>query len=454
MKYNIMIGLEVHVQINTKSKLFSSAINGEGDPNQNVNNIDIGIPGSLPRLNEDAIDRAIKTGLALNCEISRHCDFDRKHYFYPDLPLGFQITQFYNPICKGGYIMTQYGKVRLNRIHMETDSGKMIHTKSNSLLDFNRCGIPLMEIVTEPDMNSAESVSAFLIELIQTLKCIETSNCSMDKGNLRADINISIGDENGRHPRVEIKNVNSVNFVRKATECEIERQIKCVENGETYNQHTRRYDSDSNQTIFMRSKETELDYRYVHDFNIPAIHISEERISRIQLPELPSEKRIRYSKIIKNKEILEVIVSDRATWTYFENILPLVQNAELTANFIVGDLSGDKLSNFSAENLAKISNLFNEGKISSKIAKYLISVCESKDPIEIVEKENLLQINDTESIKKVVCEVMSENLKEVEDYKKGKEKLFKFFMGKCIAKTGGRCNAEVLEIVLKGELSK
>lgn len=450
MKYKVMIGLEVHAQVNTRTKLFSSASTSESDPNFNVNNIEIGVPGTLPQLNKEVVDKAIKTGLALHCKINNYSTFDRKHYFYPDLPLGYQITQFYHPICEGGYIETEFAKVRINRIHMETDAGKMIHTKSGSLLDFNRCGIPLLEIVTEPDMDSVESVSAFIIELIQTLRCIETSNCSMDKGNIRADINISIGNDQKRYPRVEIKNVNSVNFIRKATEIEIQRQIKCVESGEVYLQHTRRYDSDSNTTIFMRSKENELDYRYMPDFNIPSLYLTTERISSVELPELPRQKRIRYSNFIRNKEILEVIATEKTIGQYFDIIIPLVKNPELAANFIVVDLvSMDRLT-MDPNKFAKIVNMLINGEISTKVAKYLLS--KDEDPIEIVEKEDLLQISDKESIASTVFQVMKENPVELQKYKDGKIKLFQFFMGQCIAKTKGRCNTEILENILKEKL--
>ena len=444
-----MIGLEVHVQINTETKLFSSAKNQEGEPNTNVNNIDIGIPGCLPQLNFLAMEKAVKTGLAFNCEINHCSRFDRKHYSYPDLPLGYQITQFYEPVCKGGYIETQFSKVRINRIHVETDSGKMIHTSNNSLLDYNRCGIPLMEIVTEPDMNSSESVVAFLVQLIQTLKCIETSNCSMDKGNLRVDINISIADDQTRYPRVEIKNVNSVNFVRKAVETEIKRQVQCVKNKEYYKQHTRRYDSDSDTTSFMRSKENELDYRYMPDFNIPAFRISESFINSIELPELPKDRRERYKKVIRNKELIDII-TDKTIGNYFDKVYSKVKDPELAANFIVSDLVPNWiLLDFNTENLIEIINMTSEGKISTKTAKYLLTKCANKNPSELIEEENLIQITDQEFIKSIVLEVTREYPDELLKYKAGKEKLFQFFMGKCISRTNGRCNPEILESVLK-----
>jgi aspartyl-tRNA(Asn)/glutamyl-tRNA(Gln) amidotransferase subunit B len=450
MKYSIMIGLEVHVQLNTKTKLFSSASTTESEPNRNVSSIEIGIPGALPQLNSKVVDKAIKTGLALCCKINNYSTFDRKHYFYPDLPLGYQITQFYNPICKDGYIETDLEKIRINRIHIETDAGKMIHGKSNSLLDFNRCGIPLLEIVTEPDITSVDSLSLFLIELIQILKCIETSNCSMDKGNIRADVNISIADEKKRYPRVEIKNVNSVNFIRKAAEIEIKRQIKCIELGSNYSQHTRRYDSDSNTTIFMRSKENELDYRYLPDFNIPSLNVSTERISLIKLPELPKDKKRRYSEFIKNKEILEVVASEKTLSQYFEQVIPLVKNPELAANYIAGDLSSMNKLSRDPKDFSKIINMLTDGKISTKVARYLIS--RDEDPIKLVEKEDLLQISDIEIIKKIVLEVIDENPKEVEKYQKGKTNLLQFFIGKCISKTQGRCNVNLLDEILKNAL--
>lgn len=468
-KFYITCGLEIHAQTNTQSKLFSrSSTKYCTIPNENVTYFDIAVPGTLPNLNKEAINKAILTGLATNCTISDFCIFDRKHYFYLDLPFGFQITQFYHPICKNGYLIINDKKFRINRIHMEIDTGKTIHEEKRTLLDYNRSGIPLMEIVTEPDFRFEvdannhkifDDVIEFVKELIRILKYVNTCNCNLEDGNLRCDVNISVSlDKNILSEKViEVKNLNSLTSIRAALEYETKRQIQCLEKNEPLFKETRGFDDQTGTTSRLRTKETALDYKYAPDGNLPIIDIARQQIEdlRKQMPELPYAKRIRYNENISSKEAIFVLIDTKELGEFYDKVCDLGVDKNIAANLITSDLCGlsQTINKQAYETkvtpnfLANIIKMFSENKISMKTAKLLLEDCfqTGEDPIILVKKKGLDKITDLESIKKYYSEIIFENAKEFERFKAGDHKLLQFFVGKAVQKTSGRIDIEIFK---------
>ncbi|MFN9113021.1 MAG: Asp-tRNA(Asn)/Glu-tRNA(Gln) amidotransferase subunit GatB, partial [Bacteroidota bacterium] len=339
-EYKLTIGLEIHAQINTKSKLFSqSKSDGCDEPNKNVSLIDLGLPGALPRLNEEIVKKAILASLALNGTINKNAKFDRKHYFYPDSPLGYQITQFFHPVCLGGYIELSNKIIHLDHFHIETDAGKMVHmNNSNSYVDFNRTGIPLIEIVTKPEIESVEEFKEFINELILRLRYIDVCDCNMELGNFRIDTNISISKDHKKlGTRVEIKNLNSVRFAIDAINYEYQRQVELINSGGNVIQETRGFNSDTGETFIMRSKEDFLDYAYMPDFNIPPMDISDELIDEVHktLPEMPNYRRLRYEYL--GESTREVLVSDIRLSDFFDEAARNLLDGNIIANLITTD---------------------------------------------------------------------------------------------------------------------
>ncbi len=471
--WEIIIGLEVHAQINTRSKLFSGASTEFGqEPNENVAFVDAGMPGMLPVLNKSAVEQAVKTGLAINAQINRHSVFDRKNYFYPDLPQGYQISQFLDPIVGKGEILLDMAdgvkKVGVTRIHIEQDAGKSLHEykPKNTCIDLNRAGVPLMEIVSEPDMRSADEAVAYLKKLRAILRYIGTCDGDMEKGNLRCDANVSvrkIGAPLGT--RCEIKNLNSMRFMNKAIEFEAMRQVEILESGGEIAQETRLFDSAKGETRTMRTKEDAHDYRYFPDPDLLPLEFSEEFVSSIKasLPELPDQKKDRYmAQFGLTLYDASVIVAEKSVTEYFEE---LVKKAEpkLAANWMTSELFArlNKLgleienSPITAANFSGLLALIADNTISGKIAKEVLDFMfenPSKTAAEIVEEKGLKQVTDMGAIEKVIDAVLAANPDKIAEYKSGKDKLFGFFVGQVMKASGGKANPAVLNDLLKSKL--
>ncbi len=479
--WEVVIGLEIHAQIISNSKLFSSASTKFGaNPNENVSYIDAALPGVLPVINSYCVDQAIKTGLGLNATVNNISFFDRKNYFYADLPQGYQITQFFHPIVSGGYIDLEkedgtLHRINLERIHIEQDAGKSIHDQSptKSFIDLNRAGVALMEIVTKPDMRSAEEVTLFLQKLRSILRYLKTCDGNMDEGSMRADVNISLhrpGTPYGT--RAEIKNVNSIKFMAIAVNYEIERQINILENGGEVEQETRLFDSVRGITKTMRSKEDAQDYRYFPEPDLPPLILEQSRIDAIKntIPELPDAKARRLQKEYDLPKYDTTLISEEIEIAdFYESALKSINSgsnevAKLLANWLLGDLfallnknnKNITESNISAQNLAELIILIKDNVISGKIAKEVIELMwnEKKSAKEIVEEKGLKQITSPEEIKISLKEVLEEHKDKVLEYKSGKDKLFGFFVGQAMKKTKGKANPKILNDILKELLSE
>ena len=475
-QWEVVIGLEIHAQIISESKLFSSASTKFGaGPNENVSYVDAALPGVLPVINSFCVDQAIRTGLGLNAEINKVSFFDRKNYFYADLPQGYQITQYFHPIISGGYIDIEKDdgetrRVRIHHIHIEQDAGKSIHDQSpvKSFIDLNRSGIALMEIVTEPDMRSAEEVAMFLQKLRSILRYLKTCDGNMDEGSMRADVNISVhrpGTPFGT--RAEVKNVNSIKFMATAVNYEIERQIEIIENGGEVDQETRLFDSAKGVTRTMRSKEDAQDYRYFPEPDLPPLILKQSRIDELKktIPELPDEKSKRLQREYDlPKYDAELISSEMEIADYYERALVATETsdktvAKLLSNWLIGELFAQlnkssksiSESDISAEDLAELVMLIKNDVISGKIAKEVLELMwnEKKKASVIVEEKGLKQITSTNEIKKSLQAVLDENQDKVAEYKSGKEKLFGFFIGQAMKKTGGKANPKMLNEILR-----
>lgn len=475
-KWEVVIGLEIHAQIISNSKLFSSASTKFGaGPNENVSYVDAALPGVLPVINSFCVDQAIRTGLGLNAEINKVSFFDRKNYFYADLPQGYQITQYFHPIISGGYIDIEreggeVHRVNIHHIHIEQDAGKSIHDQSpvKSFIDLNRSGIALMEIVTQPDMRSAEDAALFLQKLRSILRYLKTCDGNMDEGSMRADVNISIhrpGTPFGT--RAEVKNVNSIKFIATAVNYEIQRQIEILENGGEVDQETRLFDSTKGVTRTMRSKEDAQDYRYFPEPDLPPLILEQFRIDELKktIPELPDAKAKRLQQEYDlPKYDAELISSEMEIADYYERALLATKTsyktvAKLLSNWLLGELfaqlnkAGKSIteSDISAEDLAELVMLIKDEVISGKIAKEVLELMwnDKKKASVIVEEKGLKQITSPDEIKKSLQAVLDENQDKVAEYKSGKEKLFGFFIGQAMKKTGGKANPKMLNEILK-----
>jgi aspartyl-tRNA(Asn)/glutamyl-tRNA(Gln) amidotransferase subunit B len=463
------IGLEIHAQIKTETKLFStSPVGFTHDANSQVNYFDLGIPGTLPKLNKGVFPPVIRTAYLLKGQVNKVSIFDRKHYFYYDLPLGFQITQFYHPIVTGGKIVLEDGKeIRLNRIHIETDAGKSIHDNNKSLLDYNRVGVPLMEIVTEPDFESKQQVEEFLSSLFLILKYADSCGCDMSKGQLRVDVNLSTYDKNGENTnRTEIKNLNSVKSILDAIDCEYERHQKILQENGVIQRATVRYDEDKRTTSIIRVKEEFQDYRYINDYNIPVVELDDAFIKDSIPNDLisPLEKKKIYSDICTH-EVLSVLVNNPNIGKFFDkgfNICKASLKEEdfakagiLLSNMLINSalkLSENDVGKINAEFLSQIVVLLLNKKVSSKNAKVLLEemIINKIEPNLLMKERNLEQINDENILLPIVQNVLNNNKKEVDSYHNGSTKLLMFFCGKIQQETNGKANPEIAEkLVLK-----
>ncbi|MDC0163526.1 Asp-tRNA(Asn)/Glu-tRNA(Gln) amidotransferase subunit GatB [Candidatus Pelagibacter sp.] len=473
--YEIVIGLEVHAQVTSNSKLFSSSSTKFGaEPNTQVSLVDAAFPGMLPVINEFCVKQAIKTGIGLNAKINKKSIFDRKNYFYADLPQGYQISQYKYPIVGEGKIILDmpYGQkeVGIERLHLEQDAGKSIHDidPDNTMVDLNRSGVALMEIVSKPDLSSPEEVNIYIKKIRSIMRYLGTCDGNMQEGSLRADVNVSVKKKGEKKlgTRCEIKNVNSIKFMQMAIISEANRQIDLLEEGKTIDQETRLFDTKKNQTRSMRSKEDAHDYRYFPDPDLLPLEVTDEFINSIksEIPELPDEKKKRFIEKFKlNSYEATILVSDIETSNYFEEVIAN-SDTKLATNWITGELFAllneknleISKSPVSANNLSKLINLIKEGTISGKIAKtvFELMVDGDKDPELIVEEKGLKQESDPKELEKLIDKIISENQDKVKEYKSGKDKLFSFFVGQVMKVSGGKANPKLVNDIFKDKLSK
>ena len=474
--YEVIIGLEVHAELSTKTKIFCSCPTKFGAaPNTQTCPICMGMPGTLPVLNEKVVEYAVKAGLATNCEISRNSKNDRKNYFYPDLPKAYQISQYDKPLCEHGYVEidTKEGKkkIRLTRIHIEEDAGKLNHDEfaGGSLVDLNRAGVPLIEIVSEPDLRSSEEVEEYLKRLKSILEYIEVSDCKMQEGSFRADVNVSVRKKGDSKlgTRTEMKNMNSFRSITRAIEYEVDRQIDVIEDGGEVEQETLRWDDVSGKTFPMRDKEDAQDYRYFPDPDLVAIKLSEEYIENIKksLPELPESRKERYLKEYGlSEKDANIITASKYLSDLFEGAIKVCNNAKAVNNWIISDIS--RILNetemepieipFDSNQLGKLVILIDKGTISSSIGKKVLEELfeNPRDPEEIIKEKGWIQISDEGAIKEVVLKVLEANPQSVADYKGGKDKALGFLVGQAMKETRGKANPKMLNEMFLEELKK
>ena len=468
--WELVIGLEVHAQLKTESKLFSSSPNQFGsDPNSNVNFIDAGMPGMLPVMNSGCIEKAIKTGFALNFQINPYSVFERKNYFYADLPQGYQISQFEYPILTEGFVEIEtenkLKKIRLERAHLEQDAGKSIHDidPKYSFIDLNRVGTPLLEIVSYPDFNSADEVISYLTSLRQILMYIDVCDGNMQEGSLRADVNLSVKKPNAElGTRCEIKNMNSFKFIRQAIEYESKRQIQVLESGGKIDQNTLLFDTSTGETRAMRSKEFAHDYRYFPDPDLLPVHIAEDQIEKVKstIGELPQQKLQRYLDEFKlEKDVAKIVISEKAYAEFFENLISakLIQ-PKLAASWLVGDIFSfikDKdlqivdIADKSSK-IIQLLEMIEKGTISSKVAKdILIEILQNnKEPVLLVKELGLEQVSDNEELERIVDEVLIGEEDNIEKFQSGSDRVLGYFVGKCLKATKGKGNPKVINDLL------
>ena len=473
-EYEVVIGLEVHAQVLSESKLFSASPTKFGsEPNTQVSLVDAAFPGMLPVINEFCIKQAIKTGIGLNAKINNRSIFDRKNYFYADLPQGYQISQYKNPIVGEGSVTLDMPegekKIGIERLHLEQDAGKSIHDidPKNTLVDLNRSGVALMEIVSKPDLRSLDEVNAFIKKLRSIMRYLGTCDGNMQEGSLRADVNVSVRKKGVLKlgTRCEIKNVNSIKFMQMAIDYEANRQVDVLEEGGSVDQETRLFDTKKNETRSMRTKEDAHDYRYFPDPDLLPLELNDEFIEDIKkdIPELPDEKKKRFIEKFKLSPYeANILVSDIETSKYFEDV-SIKSDIKLATNWITGELFAllnDKNieiteSPISSENLAKLINLIKDGTISGKIAKTVFEIMAdgNKDPEKIVEEKGLKQQSDPKELEKIIDKVILDNPKNVGAYKSGKDKLFGFFVGQVMKQSNGKANPQLVNEILKKKLS-
>lgn len=486
-KYNTVIGMEIHAELKTVSKMFCDCKNGLGEekePNLHICPVCSGQPGTLPYPNKQAIEFVQLAGLALNCELNLQSKFDRKNYFYPDLPKGYQISQYDQPFCGKGHLKVDDKEVGITRIHLEEDTGKLVHPSGTdyTLVDFNRAGVPLMELVTEPDIETGEEARIFCQKLRQIFRYLEISDADMEKGNMRCEVNISLykeGEEKLSGTKVEVKNINSFKFVEKAINYEIERQTELLEQGKKIVQETRGWDSNKNATVSQRKKESAHDYRYFPEPDIPPFKFTQEYVDglRKELPELPEAKAKRFKEEFNLPEKdIEILTSEKDLADYFENVvseledkvcsgeacLPKEKIIKTAANYIITELRKHLVENnenirdikITPENYAEFIGFIASGKINSSAAQTVLQEMyrNGSDPSQVIEEKNLMQMEDDGELEKAIDKVLANNEKSVEDYKGGKQNAFQFLIGQIMSSTKGRANPNVAAKILKEKL--
>ena len=471
--WEVVIGLEVHAQVTSNSKLFSGSSTKFGaEPNTQVSLVDSAFPGMLPVINEYCVHQAIKTGLGLNAKINTYSVFDRKNYFYADLPQGYQISQFKNPIVGEGVITLDLPdgvkKIGIERLHLEQDAGKSIHDldPSNTFVDLNRSGVALMEIVSKPDLRSPDEVSAYVKKLRSIMRYLGTCDGNMQEGSLRADVNVSVRKEGAKDlgTRCEIKNVNSIKFMQMAINYEAKRQVELLESGKSINQETRLFDIKKNETRSMRSKEDAHDYRYFPDPDLLPLTIDKSLIEKIKknLPELPDKKKERFIQDYSLSPYeANILVSEQEISNYFEEVVK-TSDKKLSKNWITGDLFASlneknisiSESPVTAKKMAELINCISSGIISGRAAKEVFEVMKEtgESPKKIIESKGLQQQSNPKELEELISKVLKDNKSEVEEYKSGKDKLFGFFVGQIMKASKGKANPQLVNDILKKQL--
>ena len=473
-KWEVVIGLEVHAQVSSNAKLFSSSATQFGsDPNSQVSLIDAAMPGMLPVINKFCVEQAVRTGLGLKAKINLTSVFDRKNYFYADLPQGYQISQYKYPIVGEGEVVLDmpYGtkKIGIERLHLEQDAGKSLHDQdpTKTFIDLNRSGVALMEIVSKPDLRSPEEVAEYIKKLRSIMRYLGTCDGNMEEGSLRADVNVSVRKVGSKDfgTRCEIKNVNSIKFMQQAIQYEAKRQVELLEEGKKIDQETRLFDTKKNETRQMRSKEDAHDYRYFPDPDLPPLKFSQSFVDIIKqkLPELPDDKK---ERLMNNYKLSSyeagVLISDKDTSDYFEDIAK-TSDVKLAINWVIGDLfaalnklgKSIKETPISSKNLAKLIDLIKNNTISGRIAKEVFELMlkDNRDPKVIVEEKGLVQESNVGELEKIIEKVLKDNADKVAEYKSGKDKLFGFFVGSVIKESKGKANPALVNDLLKKKLS-
>jgi len=483
MKDKVVIGLEIHSELKTQSKMFCDCLNNPEaeEPNINICPICMGHPGTLPVINQKAVELVIKTGLALNCQIPDFAKFDRKNYFYPDLPKGYQISQYDLPLVNKGHLEINGKKIGITRIHLEEDAGKLIHIQGAkySLVDFNRAGLPLMELVTEPDITSGQEARKFCEELQLIIRYLDVSEANMERGQMRCEVNVSLRSAKGKMgTKVEIKNLNSFRVVEKSIDYEIKRQSKVLDSGEKVIQETRGWDEKKQKTFSQRIKEESKDYRYFPEPDLPPLNNLTKISSKLSvgLPELPQPKRKRFEEeynlpiddiniLVNSKglsDYFEQVISELNTWLKIKSISDKQPLIKLTVNYVLTELqkllssTKTKIKNckISSENFAEFITLIHQKEISSSAAQSVLKEMfeTSADPSHIIETKNLKQVNDKDTLTGIVKQVIKDNSKPVDDFKLGKENALQFLVGKVMANSKGQANPEVVKEILKKEI--
>jgi len=497
MEYKPTIGMEVHAELKTNTKMFCSCKNDpdEQEPNKNVCPICLAHPGTLPTANKEAIKKVLKVGLALNCKINEFSQFDRKNYFYPDLPKGYQISQYKHPLCGPGFLEVEGKKIGITRIHLEEDTGRSIHPKGKdySLIDFNRAGVPLMELVTEPEINTGKQAKNFCEKLQLILKYLDVSSADMEKGQMRCEVNISISKDETKGTKVEIKNLNSFKAVERSIDYEIKRQTKVLDEGKKVIQETRGWDEKKQKTVSQRVKEEAHDYRYFPEPDLPPMEIGKEEptnldklksdkiyLSEIKktMPELPQDKTKRFEEeyglssdqidiLVKNKDLgeyFEKVASDLKEWVKTEEKEHELKEKKtkklfkLAANYIITELQKltkktekeEKIERITGENFAELMKMIYEGEISSSAAQKILEVMYKTqgDPSQIAQEQGLIQMSDSSQLEEVIDKIVKENSSVVEEYKSGKENALQFLIGQVMKETKGQANPQVAQELL------
>ncbi|MFH1643267.1 MAG: Asp-tRNA(Asn)/Glu-tRNA(Gln) amidotransferase subunit GatB [Patescibacteria group bacterium] len=473
--YKTTIGLEIHTELKTNSKMFCGCKNDadEKEPNKNVCPICLGHPGTMPAINKKAVEKVVKTGLALNCTIPLFTKFDRKNYFYPDLPKGYQISQYDKPLCEKGYLDINGKKIGITRVHLEEDTGKLIHPEGEkySLVDFNRAGVPLMELVTEPDIESGDEARKFAEELRLILRYLDISEANMEKGQMRIEVNISLSKNENLGTKVEIKNLNSFRSVERSIEYEIKRQRELLESGRKIIQETRGWNDSKGETFSQREKESAHDYRYFPEPDLPPIRWKQAEIDEIKstFSELPNARRKRLKEEYKilSDETIEAFVLNKEFGDYFEKTISelspnldhkkLLELIKLTSNYLITDLAAllkeeeYDLKSVTPENFAEFIALIHNQTISSKVAKIILPemLKTGSDPSHIIEERGLTQVADESDIKPIIEDLIKINQKAVSDYKKGEKNAIEFLVGQVLSKTKGKANPDVTRKIIE-----
>lgn len=460
------IGIEVHVELKSLSKVFSNSKNNFNDPvNTNVNVIDLAYPGSLPRLNKEVINMAIKACLALNCDVTRLMHFDRKNYFYADLPKGFQITQQDTPIGTNGYIEIENGKkIRIERLHIEEDTCKSIHSKE-TLLNFNRAGVPLLEIVSKPDIHSGLEAVQYVEKLRETLLYLGISDVKIEEGSMRCDVNVSVSNNDTLGTKCEVKNIGSISNVKTAIDYEVSRQTELLKNGEIIKEQTRRYDDKTKTTILMRYKETGNDYRYFPEPDIPYFEITDEWLREIekQMPILTDELKEKYEKLNINPQNIQTLISNRSLCMFLESVIDSV-DAVIASNILTSDISGYLNKNIvsiedtklTKEKFIELINMLEKEQLSSKQTKQIIPYLLETDKSisSLIEELGLVQITDNTKLQEIINNVLNNNQESVNDYKNGHENALKYLMGQIMKESKGQANPKLVNELLIENLKK